>query len=209
MSDTQTEATSQDTTKDAANEIANALYPEAKVEDVKAEQNIKAEGTQEKPEEKAAEGEVKEDLILPEETLLEESEIEQLKSLAKEQGFSTEQAQKVLDMQNNIVSAYNQRIMDNFNNQVKSWGEEIKADKEIGGSNLAKSVELAKFAAKEFAGEEFLQELDQTGYGNHPKLFKMLVKVGMEMKAKEAILPQTQPSEQRSLADIFYSNSNN
>jgi hypothetical protein len=215
MSDETTVATAQVTTKaeSTTEELTSALYPEKESKEsveVKSEEKKEASGTQEKPEEKVAEKvEGSLELDLPEETLLEASAVEELKAYAKEHNLSKEQAQKILEMQDGLLTGFNNKIVENFNNQIKSWGEEIKADKELGGENLSRSVELAKRAVKEFAGEEFLAELDQTGYGNHPMLFKMLVKIGSELNAKGLVLSNTQSNQPKSLADIFYAPSNN
>jgi hypothetical protein len=156
---------------------------------------------------KAAEADKSKDeftLKMPEETLLSESVLDDIASIAKEQGLSDEQAQKFLDKQSEVISNYHEDLETQFDDQVTAWGDEIKADKELGGDNLEGSIMLAKRAVTEFAGEEFLAELDKTGYGNHPQLFRMLTKIGKELSAGDLVEGNRTAPDPKSFADRFY-----
>lgn len=158
---------------------------------------------------KVEEGQIEFDLKLPENTLLSDEAKDEIVSIAKEQGLSQDQAQKVLDLQSEIASEVSDQFTQDFEDQVNSWGEEIKADKDLGGDNLGKNVELAKRAVVAFAGEEFLTELDQTGYANHPRLFKMLTKIGAELQAGDLVLSSAQSNQPKSAAQIMYPDKTN
>lgn len=221
MSDNEQVESSQENTEEVS--AAQTLYPEsseetseAKVED---QQNINPEEEStkgdaepqegEQSEEKEAEGQAGEgdteyDLKMPEETLLEETVKDEVISMAKEKGLSNEQAQEVLNMQSKAISNYHEKALENLHQEVEAWGNEIRSDKEIGGENLPQNAELAKRAVKHFAGEDFLTELDETGYGNHPRLFKLLVNVGKEIESGGLVLAGAQPSQPKSMADVFY-----
>lgn len=212
MSDQQQAEVSQDNTEETS--AADTLYPEGKgetqPEGEKSEEtegeSKEEEGSSEESEgeKKEASEEIKYDLKMPGETLLKEGVVDEIVSMAKEQGLSNEQAQKILDMQSEVVSGYQAQVEQTHSEQIEAWGEEIKADKELGGENLTKNAELAKRAVTELVGEDFLVELDQTGFGNHPKLFKMLVNVGKQMYADDLVLPGAQPNQPKSMADVFY-----
>lgn len=181
--------------EESSNESTEPKTEESSTEEPKVEGKV---------EDKAEEAQTEFELKMPEETLLSDEAKDEIVSIAKEQGFSKEQAQKILDLQSEIASEVSDQINQEFNDQVTAWGEEIKADKEVGGENLTKSVELAKRAVIAFAGEDFLAELDQTGYANHPRLFKMLTKIGQELEAKELVLSNTQSNQPKSPAEIMY-----
>lgn len=221
MSDQQQVEASQDTTKEAS--ISEKFYPS---EDKKSEGEVKeaskdskstevdsvkggSEVSKEVSESKESKDDTSYDLKIEEGSLIDESVLEEVISLAKEQGLSKEQAQKILDSQSSLVSDYHNKVVNDFNDQVVTWGNQIKADKELGGENLTKNVELAKLAVETFAGKEFLQELDQTGYGNHPKLFKLLVGIGRELKAKDTVHSNNFSNEAKSFADKFYPSTKN
>lgn len=221
MSEEQQVDASQTNTEETSTE--NVLYDnDSKESKTEGEQEVKASEAEEaKDDAKTTEAEPKEsnentqpeevkyELKVPKETLLPESVVEDITAIAKEQGLSNDQAQKMLDMQSEALSQYSQTLSQQFNEQVTTWGEEIKADKELGGDNLTASAEYAKRAVTEFAGEEFLQELDTTGYGNHPKLFKMLVNIGKELEASDLVVTGSQGNDSKSFADKFYPNIEN
>ena len=211
MSDQQQAEVSQENTEDTT--AADKLYPDAE-----GDQKPEAEGEEKVSEDSQnteedssgeSEGEAKEaqgqlELTMPENTLLSESAMDEIAQVAKEQGLSNDQAQKVLDMQSQAVSNFSERMEQSHYEQVESWGEEIRADKDLGGENLGKNAELAKRAVSELVGDDFLAELDSTGYGNHPKLFKLLVSVGKQMYADDLVLAGAQPNQPVSMADRFY-----
>lgn len=221
MSDQQQADVSQDNTEETS--AADTLYPEGKEESSETkEEESQPEGGEssegeseeagDKPaEEGEAEGdkkeaseEIKYDLKMPKETLLNEGVVDEIVSMAKEQGLSNDQAQKFLDMQSDFLSEHNSLMEQKHNEEVSSWGEQIKTDKELGGENLGKNAELAKRVVSELVGDDFLHELDESGYGNHPKLFKLLVSVGKQMYADDLVLPGAQPNQPKSMADVFY-----
>ena len=225
MSEDQQPDVSQENTEDVS--AADKLYPEGEDKkpddsgDQKPEETDQEpdkdskdkepeEKADEKPDDESKEGkdeadkEIEYDLKMPKDTLLQESIVEEIVSIAKEQGLSNEQAQKVLDMQSEAVSKYHTKLESDFNTQVKEWGEELRADKDIGGEHLKQNVEYARRTVIKFGGEEFLNELDQTGYGNHPGLFKMLARMGYELEARENISGGKPPAKEVSMAEKFY-----
>jgi len=225
MSNNEQVETSQENTEEVS--AAETLYPEGgesretQPEGEQEKESPAGESSKEtKPEgeEKPAEGEeskegeaegeadkeVEYDLKMPEGTMLEESVKDEIVSIAKEQGLSNENAQKLLDMQSAAVDSFKTQAMEAHHEQLDSWYEELRVDKEVGGDNITESAELAKRAVIEFGGEEFLAELNDTGYANHPGLFKMLVNVGREIEAGSLVLPGAQPNKPVNVADVFY-----
>ena len=218
MSDQHEAANSQENTEEkAASDILfdksaeNADEQKAESTEQKSEEVQETKPVEEKAgeaDESKAEQETKEpeefDLKLPENSLLSNDAVEELTAIAKENGLNAEQAQRLLDIQSETVAEFNDVLQKDFEDQVEAWGDEIRADKEYGGEKLGENAELAKRAVKAFAGEEFLQELDDTGYGNHPRLFKMLVKIGREIEAGGLVLSNAQSNQPKSMAEAFY-----
>lgn len=103
----------------------------------------------------------------------------------KELGLSTEQAQKLMpvagEFAKRIVAERDQQLMGSITEQRKSWLEEAKADKEIGGQNWNASLGLAAKALDQLGfpkGSPFRNILDESGLGNHPEAIRAFARVG-------------------------------
>jgi len=152
------------------------------------------------------------DLKLPKDSLLTTEALERKAADAKARGLTNEQAQKELENENATIATYvdtqKQQQEAEWKKQNEAWVNEIKSDKEIGGEAFPKNVELAKRVVQRFGDDSFVKELDGTGFGNHPGLVRMLVKLGKAMSEDQLVLPGSQPAGAvKSSAEIFYSKS--
>lgn len=129
--------------------------------------------------------------------------IEKTAAYAKAQGFSQEQAQALLNHQNETVSSYVVAQQENLKTKTTQWAEEIKADKEFGGDKFNETAEYAKRAFEKFADPEFKQMLNDTGLGNYPALVKAFAKVG-KLLANDSMVSGKSSAPQKSFADAFY-----
>ncbi|MFV8917572.1 peptidase [Serratia fonticola] len=118
--------------------------------------------------------------------------------IAKELGLSQEQAQKLVD----IYPQIQQQQAEAWSKQVTDWGDQVKADKEIGGDKLTASVGQAQKALDQFGTPALREYLEQSGLGNHPELVRAFAKVGKMMSEDKIIVPNQ--GGQRSAADILY-----
>jgi len=118
--------------------------------------------------------------------------------IAKELGLSQEQAQKLVD----IYPQIQQQQAELWSKQVTDWGEQVKADKEIGGDKLTASVGQAQKALDQFGTPALREYLHTSGLGNHPELVRAFAKVGKMMSEDKIIMPNQ--GGQRSAADILY-----
>lgn len=118
--------------------------------------------------------------------------------IAKELGLSQEQAQKLVD----IYPQIQQQQAEAWSKQVTDWGDQVKADKEIGGDKLTASVGQAQKALDQFGTPALRDYLESSGLGNHPELVRAFAKVGKMMSEDKIILPNQ--GGQRSAADILY-----
>lgn len=120
---------------------------------------------------KPSEVEVTYDFKAPEDMHLNEEAVTEFKTLAKELKLAPEAAQKVVDLNVKLEKAR----ADAFVAQVSKWGDQVKADKELGTpENLA----VAKKAIDDLGSPELRDLLNSTGMGNHPAVVKFALAVG-------------------------------
>lgn len=218
---------------DEQKEAAAQLYNEADVkkdgvtpnEETQSKETA-AKPDQEKPDDKKTEGEKpqpegekkadekktetvvpeKYDLKLPEKSHLQASDVDKIAVYAKERGLSNEQAQEILNRENEAVGKFIESERSRIEELTqKEWVSQIKADKEIGGDGFAKNIEMAKRVVTKFADQKLIDELEATGFGNHPELVRMLVRVGKQMSEDSLVLPGARPAKKEvSMEELFY-----
>lgn len=160
----------------AANQSANA---QANADQAAAEAKAKAEGAPDKYEFKAPEG-----------VTLDSEGVQKLSAIAKELNLSQVKAQKFAD----LAAEHTVKVQKQFAEmQTKAWTEarekwvsEIKSDKEVGGANFDQSRDLALRAIAKF-GAPGLAEILNSGWGDHPALFKTFAKIGQALGEDRAI----------------------
>lgn len=136
----------------------------------------------------------------PEGQALDANALAVFEPIAKELGLTQEQAQKLVD----IYPQIQQQQAEAWSKQIAEWGEQVKADKEIGGDKFNASVGLAQRALDQFGNPELREYLNASGLGNHPALVRFCAKVGKSMAEDSFVMPNQ--GGQRSAADILYGN---
>jgi len=144
------------------------------------------------------------DLKLPEGSLLDASLMEKATASYKAWGFSNEEAQKALERDHGLISAYAENQKKQAEEMQGAWEKEVKADKEIGGDALPKNLEMAKRFVAKFADDALKKDLDSTKLGNHPGLIRMLVRASKSMSEDQLVLPGTQAGGKKSMEEVFY-----
>lgn len=114
------------------------------------------------------------DLKLPDKSPVEPSRIAEIEAEAKAQGLTQEQAQGLIDREHKVVS----NLLDTHNKRVESWLQEATSDKEIGGTEINRNIELAKRVVDTFGTPLLKQQLEATGFGSHPELLRLFVRIG-------------------------------
>ena len=107
----------------------------------------------------------------PEGVAFDQGDLDKFTALAKEHKLPADVAKKVVDLaaQREIARA------DAFAKQVETWGNEVKADPELGKpENLA----IAKKFIDTFGDDTLRDLLNTTGMGNHPAVVRMMLKGG-------------------------------
>lgn len=192
---------------------------ETKVETVESKEGSQVEAevkaSEVKPEaEKTSEQKVvvpeKYELKMPEGSLLDPSRIEQIAQFAKEQEMSNEEAQGVLEAEHEAVASFVEGQQAAFEKQTQAWFEECQNDKDVGGAAFKENAEVAKRAIDYLFDAETKKILNETGWGNHPSLFKGFVRLGRMLKEDNLVLSsQPAPGSKKSKEEVLYGSSNN
>lgn len=232
MSENLAKEPEQDTTESGAEaktekSTADALYDkESNDAKAKADADAKADSekvegdgqsddeTQKEPEEnkdkqetdKEEENKVPEkyELKVPEGSQLNKDDIEEIESYAKDQGFSNEQAQKLVDRDFKNRARFVESQQAQLQETTQQWGEQVKTDKEIGGEKFNESVSLAKQVLKRFGSDELRTQLDKTGFGNHPELVRVFSRIGRSMDSDKLMKTGDAPARKKSIEEVFY-----
>lgn len=126
------------------------------------------------------------DLKVPEGRTVDQAVMAKFVPLMQKHNIPKEVAQELLDLGfenlGNAEKALETRGIESWNTKVKSWEATITADAEVGGPKLKESIGLAAKGARILGGKELIKELDDSGFGNNPVIFKALVKAGRLMK---------------------------
>lgn len=119
---------------------------------------------------------------------LDDTAVEAATPVFKELGLSNEQANKlvpvVADYAKRIVEQRDEQLMGTILEQRKTWLNDAKADKEIGGANWDATMQSAARALDRLGfpkGSPLRVALDESGFGNHPELIRFAAKVGKEI----------------------------
>jgi len=147
------------------------------------------------------------ELKLGDGALLKPDAIERTAAIARELGLSQEGAQKALDYAAAEVKAYHEALIAEHRRMGEEWKQQIATDPEIAGEKgdqLATNVELARRAARHWGGEELLKALDETGYGNHPLLVRMFMRIGKAMADDKLVTGNRGGTEPRDPAQVLY-----
>jgi len=88
--------------------------------------------------------------------------------------------------------------------QASKWQEQLAKDPEFGGAKFDENVGIAVKGINAFATPELKQFLNKTGMGSHPELVKAFYKVGQRLSEGSLVVGNSQPADNRRLADKFY-----
>lgn len=126
---------------------------------------------------------------------------------AKQNNFTNEQAQALLNRDNKLVSSYQEKVQEEYKQTVENWKNEAEKDKEIGGDSLGESVVYAKRALERFGSDNFAEALESTGFGNHPEIIRIFSKIGRSMA--DDTLDSNKPAKRElTLAEKMYPHMN-
>jgi hypothetical protein len=187
---------------------ANTQNVQAEVKaETKVEENVKQTEAKEAPKTEGAK-EPTYDLKLSENSLLDQKRLEDVVAYAKANKLTPEQAQGLLSREEALVKS----AVDEHNNaiakQTEEWKQASLADKEIGGPEFNKNVEMAHRVLKDFGNDTINKFLEESGFGNHPDVLRMFVRLGKATAEDRIINPNVNGGNKKSLEDIFYGKTN-
>ena len=122
------------------------------------------------------------DFDLPDGVEMNKGYMDKMGPLYKEFGLTQEQAQKLITAQVGYVQEGEAGRTNQVEELHKSWLDEAKADKDIGGDNFDSTLKAANLAVNKFGGKEFKTLLRSTGLGNHPEIIRVFSKIGSLLK---------------------------
>ncbi len=103
---------------------------------------------------------------------------------ARELGLDNARAQKLLEIAHRNAQEHSKA----HRHQVAAWGDEVRHDKELGGSAIESTLAYARAGLAQFDPERKLyQVLQETGYANHPLVIRFLAAIG-RAHAEDAVL---------------------
>ena len=163
----------------------------------------KKEATATDGEEDKAEDVVEYNLKLEEDSPLDASHIDLVSAFAKENKLSNEQAQALLKQQEETVASFWDKQVEAAEKEKEVWRQTIIDDPTLGGENLKTNSENAKRVVQRFGDEDFINLLRDTGYGDHPAVFRVLSKLGAMMSEDTLVLPG-QSKQSKSAEELMY-----
>lgn len=212
MSMTTEETTSVETTDTSSQFFDNSpkmveTVIETKTEEEKpaVTETTETEKVEEKTEDKT-EDKKTEEIVLktPENSDLTQAEIDEVLNLAKENNLTQEQAQKIVDARASSISGYVSRTMEKHKEQVAAWADSVKSDKELGGENYKKTIELSRRAIDKYASPALKKALDESGYGNHPELVRVFKRFGETISDSKMVHGSKSAATPKFAHEVFY-----
>ena len=138
-------------------------------------------------------------LTKPEKSLLSDESVVKIAAFAREHGLTQKQAEAQINRESQVLyearQAYEAESQAKLAEVQESWIATAQADKEYGGTELPKNVELAKRVLEKYGTPEFkaiLEDPKQGGFGNHPELVRVLVRIGRAMSEDQLVAPGAQ-----------------
>lgn len=137
------------------------------------------------------------DFAMPDGYELSGDMLESVTTFAKTQNLTQAQAQALVDLGAKQAQAIAEQFAGAATNTpvvapehwAKTWSEQTMADTELGGNNLASTVNLTSRVFKTFGTPELGEFLHTTGLAHHPELVRFMHKVGQAM-SEDTLVPQ-------------------
>jgi hypothetical protein len=109
---------------------------------------------------------------------------------AKAADLTQEQYQMLIDGEIRRGRASMDEMAAGYQQRVDGWADETKADKELGGDELAENLSVAKLGMDTFGTPALRALLDKPseqnpdglGIGNHPEIIRLLHRAGLQVK---------------------------
>lgn len=150
---------------------------------------------------------VKYEVKLKDGSPLDPAHVETVISIAKEKGLSNEQAQLLLDRENDAVVKFQSDQIALAEKRKGEYFAETTADKEIGGANVKENVALASRVVAKFGSEKLVKELETTGLGNYSEIVRVFARIGKAMGEDKMVIAPAGNSSAKTREEKFYGTS--
>ncbi len=113
-----------------------------------------------------------------------QTDAEKIVAYAKARGFSNSEAQDLVKEIEGVAGGITTRQQAFLQSEAKRWETEVKADKDLGGTNYDNTVKNINRVMEKFAPGEnnpLRTILNSTGYGNHPEWVRFINAIGKAM----------------------------
>jgi hypothetical protein len=199
-------------TQSAGDEAAPAkstTKPEAGTENPDQDQQPERQSEDSPDEGEAADEGAKElqDFSLPEGVEADKEIMGAFKEQAVALGLDQEGAQKLVDLglqlQNKMLAGFQEQTLVT-KDMADKWREETKADKDIGGAKLDKTLAFAGKALDKFFDPDFRKFLDASGLGESPSMVRGFAKIGKMLAEAQPVSGKSQSAPEQSDAKLFF-----
>jgi hypothetical protein len=205
--------TASGTTSTAPAATENTSTPASQVAPVTTEAApVQAEVSAPVTSKEEAKPEIKYELKPSENSLLDQAKIDEVIAYAKANGLTNEQAQGLLNKEETLLKSFAdaqaEAQAEALAKASEEWKQQAMTDKEIGGPEFNKNVELAHRALKQFGNETLSKYLNESGLGNHPDVVRMFMRIGKAMSEDKIISSNAHGGQAKSLEEVFYGKQN-
>lgn len=125
-----------------------------------------------------------ESFTLPDGFSVDDAALDKITPVFKELGLNQDQAQSLVTAYSELQTTSQEAQAEAWGQTLKSWENTVRNHETLGGDKLEASLSDAARAIDTVFGDEadqFRQFLNESGMGNHPYMFELLVKVGKGM----------------------------
>lgn len=147
------------------------------------------------------------EFVMPEGYALDEAKATEFEAFARTNKLTNEAANEALKLAVAHVQDLQAKQESAWREQVEGWGNEIRADKDLGGDKLDASVAIAQKAVARFGTPELVEFLETSGVGNHPALVRFCYQIGTRISEGGMITGAGAGEGRRSTAEVLYGNS--
>jgi hypothetical protein len=158
-------------TQDASTATTDAGVTQTTDQTTANAETTQATQTGESKDTTAAPAEIEYKFEMPEGVELDQEDLAKFTDVAKELKLPADAAKKLVD----LAAAREVARANAFAKQVSDWGDQVKADPELG---KAENLATAKKAIDTFGTPELRDLLNSTGMGNHPEVIRLALKIG-------------------------------
>lgn len=131
--------------------------------------------------------------------------VDKFAEVAGKHQISQEAAQEIMASMSQTLNEVQAEALTALRGQ---WREQVTADSEIGGDKLNESLATAKKALTQFGGDEMLQLLEETGFGDHPAVIRTFNKIGKAISEDSFVAAGQRASAPVTPAKTMYPNMN-